>query len=177
VGSIYTNATNNTNPGTLLGFGTWTAFGATRVLAGYDATNPLFNAAEFQNGYTDSIVVDHTHTATTTLSNTTHTHSGTTASAGAHTHNFASTGLFASSNDPDPPLDRIVADSGAGSAPTATLQGITYLTTVAAHTHTITTGNNSATPTGATTITNAGVTGVNKNYQPYIVVYMWKRTA
>jgi hypothetical protein len=31
VGSIYTNATVSTNPATLLGFGTWTAFGAGRV--------------------------------------------------------------------------------------------------------------------------------------------------
>jgi hypothetical protein len=32
VGSIYTNASVSTNPATLLGFGTWTAFGAGRVL-------------------------------------------------------------------------------------------------------------------------------------------------
>jgi len=31
VGSIYINATNSTNPATLLGFGTWVAFGAGRV--------------------------------------------------------------------------------------------------------------------------------------------------
>ena len=46
VGSIYTNATNSTNPGTLLGFGTWTAFGAGRVPVGFDSTNALFDAAE-----------------------------------------------------------------------------------------------------------------------------------
>jgi hypothetical protein len=44
VGSIYTNATNATNPGTLLGFGTWTAFGAGRVAVGFDAGNALFDA-------------------------------------------------------------------------------------------------------------------------------------
>jgi hypothetical protein len=32
VGSIYINATSSTNPATLLGFGTWTAFGAGRVM-------------------------------------------------------------------------------------------------------------------------------------------------
>ena len=32
VGSIYINASDSTNPGTLLGFGTWTAFGAGKVL-------------------------------------------------------------------------------------------------------------------------------------------------
>jgi len=34
VGSLYLNATNRTNPSTLLGFGTWTAFGAGRVPVG-----------------------------------------------------------------------------------------------------------------------------------------------
>ncbi len=40
VGSIYTNATVSTNPGTLLGFGTWSAFGAGRMLISQDATYP-----------------------------------------------------------------------------------------------------------------------------------------
>ena len=43
VGSIYINATNSTNPGTLLGFGTWAAFGAGRVPVGFDSTNTLFD--------------------------------------------------------------------------------------------------------------------------------------
>jgi hypothetical protein len=34
VGSIYLNASDSTNPGTLLGFGTWEAFGAGRVMVG-----------------------------------------------------------------------------------------------------------------------------------------------
>ena len=34
IGSIYINASNSTNPGTLLGFGTWVAFGQGRVLIG-----------------------------------------------------------------------------------------------------------------------------------------------
>ena len=41
VGSIYTNASNSTNPATLLGFGTWSAFAAGRVLIGLDATISL----------------------------------------------------------------------------------------------------------------------------------------
>jgi hypothetical protein len=64
VGSIYTNATNATNPGTLLGFGTWTAFGAGRVMVGFDAGNALFDTAEETGGSADAITVSHTHTAT-----------------------------------------------------------------------------------------------------------------
>jgi type IV secretory pathway VirJ component len=37
VGSIYSNATNSTNPATLLGFGTWAVFGAGKVMVGIDS--------------------------------------------------------------------------------------------------------------------------------------------
>jgi hypothetical protein len=66
VGSIYTNATNSTNPGTLLGFGTWSAFAAGRVAVGFDSGNALFDTAEETGGSADAIVVSHTHTATVT---------------------------------------------------------------------------------------------------------------
>jgi hypothetical protein len=72
VGSIYTNATDATNPGTLLGFGTWTAFGAGRVAVGFDAGNVLFDTAEETGGSADAIVVSHTHTATTTSTDSGH---------------------------------------------------------------------------------------------------------
>jgi len=43
VGSIYMNATVATNPGTLLGFGTWASFGAGQVPVGIDATDNDFD--------------------------------------------------------------------------------------------------------------------------------------
>jgi len=66
VGSIYINATSSTNPATLLGFGTWVAFGAGRVPVGLDAGNAAFDTAEETGGSADAIVVSHTHTATVT---------------------------------------------------------------------------------------------------------------
>jgi hypothetical protein len=66
VGSIYTNASVSTNPATLLGFGTWTAFAAGRVMVGFDSGNALFDTAEETGGSADAIVVSHTHTATVT---------------------------------------------------------------------------------------------------------------
>lgn len=63
VGSLYFNATNSTNPGTLLGFGTWSAFGAGRVPVGFNASDPLFDTAEETGGSKDAIVVSHSHTA------------------------------------------------------------------------------------------------------------------
>lgn len=41
IGTIYENGSVSTNPGTLLGFGTWTAFGTGRVLVAIDAGNTV----------------------------------------------------------------------------------------------------------------------------------------
>ena len=73
VGSIYINAGVSTNPATLLGFGTWTAFGAGRVLVGLNASDASFDTLEETGGSKDSVVVSHTHTATVTDPG--HTHS------------------------------------------------------------------------------------------------------
>ena len=75
VGTIYT-AIVSTNPATLLGFGTWTAFGAGRVMVGFNASNTLFDTAEETGGSADSIVVSHTHTATSTVTDLGHSHTG-----------------------------------------------------------------------------------------------------
>lgn len=138
VGSIYTNASVSTNPATLLGFGTWTAFGAGRVLVGLDAGNAAFDTLEETGGSADSIVVSHTHTATSTVTDPGHTHSP---------------GSISTAN-----IDSGTSDGGSvqspGPIPTATT-GITVSTSVA----------------------STGSSGTNANLQPYIVVYMWKRTA
>ena len=57
VGSIYTNAGVSTNPATLLGFGTWSAFGAGKVMVGIDSTDEDFNTAGETGG-------EKTHTLT-----------------------------------------------------------------------------------------------------------------
>lgn len=66
VGSIYINAGVTTNPATLLGFGTWTAFGAGRVMVGLDGADALFDALEETGGSKDATLVSHSHTGTTT---------------------------------------------------------------------------------------------------------------
>ena len=74
VGSIYINATSSSNPNSLLGFGTWEAFGAGRVMVGLNASDALFDTAEETGGSKDAIVVSHTHTATSTVTDPGHTH-------------------------------------------------------------------------------------------------------
>ena len=98
VGSLYYNSSVTTNPATLLGFGTWTAFGAGRVPVGYNASNALFDTLEETGGSADAIVVSHTHTATSTDSGHTHTQLwssggfGATTSGGGRINNDGNTG-------------------------------------------------------------------------------------
>lgn len=142
VGSVYTNASVSTNPGTLLGFGTWTAFGAGRVPVGFDSSNSLFDTAEETGGSADAITVSHTHTATSTDSGHTHT------TTWNNIDDFQT-----GSNSP-----------GAEQSPD-NVQGTFNIT------------SNSGTANITTTVASSGSSGTNANYQPYITVYMWKRTA
>ena len=138
VGSIYTNATNSTNPATLLGFGTWTAFGAGRVMVGFNASDPLFDTAEETGGSKDAIVVSHTHTATVTDP--------------GHNHGLISSGYPDTFNTTQVAAGRQIIGN-------FTSRDFTQTTGISV--------SNSTT----------GSSGTNQNLQPYITVYMWKRTA
>jgi len=157
VGSIYINATNSTNPGTLLGFGTWTAFGAGRVPVGFDAGNPLFDTAEETGGSADAITVSHTHTATTTITDPGHTHKSWNS-------------IVDSGYNPG------AAWYGVDNTDTRTAEYDDYwggsVNNPAALTSSSTTGI-----TASTTVASSGSSGTNANYQPYITVYMWKRVS
>lgn len=57
IGSIYTNATDNTNPGTLLGFGTWSAFAAGRVPLGVGTDSQVFTISSVDTGAAEAVTV------------------------------------------------------------------------------------------------------------------------
>lgn len=151
VGSIYMSV-NATNPSTYFG-GTWVAWGTGRVPVGINTSDSNFNSVEKTGG-----------AATVTLSASqipSHTHAkGTlaTASAGAHTHNLqnqkAPWGTSAS--------NRVLVDATSGYTEVTNKA----TTSAGAHTHTV---------SGSTAATGGG--GSHNNLQPYIVCYMWKRTA
>jgi hypothetical protein len=160
VGSIYTNATDGTNPATLLGFGTWTAFGAGRVPVGFNSSDTLFDTAEKTGGSKDSIVVSHTHTASTNT-------------AGSHQHYVAAGtygGASSGSLEANPNLTLKTGDGLGGnqnqyilqSTSITANQGLT--SSNGAHSHSV-------------TVSTEGSSGTNTNLPPYITVYMWKRTA
>ena len=125
VGSIYMNCSNATNPGTLLGFGTWAAFGEGRVLIGIDSSDSDFDTAEETGG--------------------SKTHSLTEAQLPSHRHrigsNDSTAGFGGAAGNQE-----FVQDAGSG---------------IGTPCNTSFTGSGSAHPI----------------VQPYIVVYMWKRTA
>tara|TARA_Y100000289_G_C3925505_1_gene153070 strand:+ start:699 stop:1361 length:663 start_codon:yes stop_codon:yes gene_type:complete len=82
IGSIYTSIVS-TNPSSLLGVGTWVAFGAGRVLVGLDASQSEFNNVEETGGskthtLTTSEMPSHTHIHTV---KTGRSYSSTTGSA------------------------------------------------------------------------------------------------
>jgi len=121
VGSIYINAAVATNPGTLLGFGTWAAFGAGRVMVGINAADSDFDTVEETGGAK--------------------THTLTTSELPSHTHTTTLRG-----NGENEEVDFPAA-------------------------------GDSVNP-GRTTTTNAtGGGSAHSIMNPYIVVYMWKRTA
>ena len=142
VGSIYMNATNSSNPATLLGFGTWVAFGAGRVPVGIDSGDTDFDTAEETGG---------AKTHTLTQPEIEHNHLWVTTGGAGEDFSIAVTVAGDRNNTFDDAGDsRELTSDGA-------LSGSNY------------------------TDDNRGLTGgtvsPHNNLQPYIVVYMWKRTA
>ena len=127
VGSIYINAGVTTNPATLLGFGTWVAFGAGRVMVGLNGSDSLFDTLEETGGSKDAIVVSHTHTATT-------------ATAGAHVHT-----MVFDHNQFDHGITGNVGDNG-GLNPTRTAGS---MSTEGAHQHDVTVASTGSSATNA----------------------------
>ena len=166
VGSVFI-AVVSTNPATLLGFGTWSAFAAGRVLVGQDAGQTEFDTVEETGGaktvtLTSTEMPSHTHTQDAH----THTQNSHNHTQDAHTHNFlprsATTGAVSSIVTGT--LDTSSTISGSNQphiqSTTATNQAATAV-------------NQNATATNQ----NTGGGAAHNNLQPYIVVYMWKRTA
>lgn len=153
VGSIYINAGVSTNPGTLLGFGTWTAFGAGRVMVGLDAGDALFDTLEETGGSKDAVLPQHNHTFSATTgnmsANSTHAHQMKYTDITNESRNFG-----VDNNDSAQGYDL----TGYNSLNTSTVD--------LEHTHTVSGSTN-----------NSGTSPTNLNLQPYITVAMWKRTA
>jgi hypothetical protein len=165
VGSIYINATNATNPGTLLGFGTWTAFGAGRVPVGFNAADPDFDTAEETGGAK-------TVASSGTISGTVGGTSLTEAQMPKHYH------LMLGPNSVSSPQGSGSSSGvyGGGTPDDNTQAYGTYSTGGNASSGSQTTGiSNGDSHTHSFSGTYSG--SATSVLQPYITVYMWKRTA
>ena len=154
VGFIFMTV-DSTNPNTLLGYGTWVAFGAGRMPIGLDSGNAAFDTVE-ETGGAQTVTLD-----TTMIPSHTHTQDAHTHTQNAHTHTQDShfhTPIF--------------QESGSGSG-----------TDIGAGAHF--SGGSAANIPGKVAV-NQNTTAVNQNaggglahsnMPPYIVVYMFERTA
>lgn len=187
VGSIYINAGVSTNPATLLGFGTWTAFGAGKMIIGIDGADADFDSlADTGGAKTSTSLIAHTHTGPShthtgpshTHTGPSHTHAGTSDGESGHTHALTEHWL----NQPGYTHALSTTDTNAKTSSGAGTGAST------GHTHTFTTGaagtgvtgadgtgNTSAAGTGATGSAGSGASFSIMN--PYVTAYMWKRTA
>jgi len=110
VGSVYT-AIVNTNPGTLLGFGTWASIATGRVLVGVDSGEPAIDAAEKTTGAKTSTPDAHVGTAV-----------GNHPDVLNHVHTLA-TGTGASGNFSQVVGSVDTSSGGTGATPTQTALG------------------------------------------------------
>lgn len=164
VGSIFI-AVVSTDPSTLLGYGTWSAFGAGKMLVGRDSGDTDFDTAEETGGaktvtLTEAQIPSHTHVQ----NSHNHTQDAHNHTQNAHVHdefnNSATTGGLVGWGAQD--------TSTNNASLTGYDTGSTTATNIAA-----TATNQSATATNQ----NTGGGGAHNNLPPYIVVYLWKRTA
>lgn len=150
VGVIYTSVVS-TSPATLFGFGTWSSFGAGRVLVSLDSGQTEFDTVEETGGAK--------------------THTLTEAEMPVHTHIQDSHNHIQDAHSHLTQRYPTATGSSSGftidTSMSGTLADNTLPTKVATATNQVATAVNQ----------NTGSGNAHNNLQPYIVVYMWKRTA
>ena len=204
VNSIYLS-TDSTNPGTVLGIGTWVMIEQGRMLrsAGSDITAGSTGGADTVTLETENLPA-HSHTASsnsqgahthtiTVGSGGAHNHTASTGGAGKHNHTTSSAGSHSHTvtggNDDDHSGHFTIGNGTSLSATTNSAGAHTHtISTENNHTHTVTVQNaaahthsGSSASSGAHTHTiTVGDTGSGTAVNvvnKYYAVYMWRRTA
>lgn len=155
IGNIFIS-TLSTNPATLLGFGTWSAFAAGKCLVNLDSGQTEFDTVEETGGAKTVTLI--------TANLPSHVHSvdpPNTTSSGQSVDHTHTANTFASYSTMNVSGSQAGGWSGQGTSQT---QGAS-----ATHTHTI--------DIPSFTSGSTGGDGAHNNIMPSIVAYMWKRTA
>lgn len=205
VGSVFISVVS-TNPGTLLGYGTWSAIAAGRVLVGIDSGDTDFDTVEETGGA--KTVASAGSVAAPTISGSTaaeasHTHSVTSnvtvADHSSHTHTYTqvpnhvhlverfptatggSTGFTVDTSMSGTPVNSAQNTANpTGGVATGTTNGPSATLTHSPTNNAVTSAAGSSHSHGAGTLAASapGFTGsATSVVQPYFVVYMWERTA
>jgi len=196
VGSVFI-AVVPTNPFDLLGYGTWSAFGAGRVLVGLDPADEDFDDAEETGGAktvasagSNAAEASHTHSVTSNVTVGDHSvtqpanHTVTQPSAHAsHTHDVTQAPFEKVWVSQAEESVEVYEKGGEVTTPTgAPSSSLTHSgTAVSAHSGTAVSAHsvtNNDVDTDAGSSHNHAFTGSPTSVvQPYVVVYFWKRTA
>ena len=160
VGSVFI-AVVSTNPATLLGYGTWSAFGAGKVLVGLDAGDPDFDTVEETGGAKTKAISAHGGTAVD--GHASHTHTYTEVPNHVHPENAPSSAAGGAM--------KFGIDTNASGTQDAGISTADPTGGVA----TGTTAGPSATLTH--TVTQPSAHSDLNVVQPYIVCYFWKRVS
>ena len=180
IGSIYITTTA-TNPSTIFG-GTWVAYSQGRQLVGV-GSNGISSYSYNATGGSSTVKLtsanlpahSHTITPTGTVASTFTGNEVVTNSAGAHTHSLD----FGLAVEEAAGYGLVMATYSAYTDRVLVSGISTIIDSAGAHSHTITpTGTVTSTFTGSEVTTSSVGNSNNLNIQnPYITVYMWKRTA
>lgn len=169
VGSIYIS-TSSTNPETLFG-GTWEAYAQGRTIIGNGTSDQTFSAGATGGASTHTLTTSQMPSHTHTQNSHNHSASSSTISGGFAFTDNGETSMAVRVREADGCFSSV-----SGYTNFCNSDGVPSATTLPYRV------NFSATPTisvGSTTATNqnTGGGGSHNNLQPYIVTYIWRRTA
>lgn len=158
VGSIYTNSSDSTNPATLLGFGTWSRFAQGRVLVSIDGGDSDFGGVGQTGGskavtLTEAQMPNHDHGVDAPYTET--------STNGEHQHGTPGDPVFTSATG-----NQRAAVGGSGQQ---FRWSIGSMFGAGNHRHGI--------KIPAFLSGKRGNSQAHTNLQPYVTVYMWRRTA
>lgn len=171
-----------TNPRSQLGFGTWVQYAQGRTIIGVGSSDQIFAAGTTGGESTHQLTINempkHDHNDTNSAGS--HSHSGSSGSSGSHSHTISNAGSHEHSYTK--PASTNPGGWGSGGGYDATSSGTTgsggshdhSCGSSGSHSHSVSIGSGGS---HYHTIPYQGGDAAHNNLPPYIVTYIWTRTA